>query len=97
MSTTNAHFNNEQMEPLLASWNLKRVPSLGDGNCLFRSVAFHQIQQGHDAIKHHMISLGIPEEHLQNLEYIQRLLRTKMVEEWEQNIDHYQGYITQDL
>lgn len=100
MSTTNAHFNNEQMEPLLASWNLKRVPSLGDGNCLFRSVAFgliHQIQQGHDAIKDHMISLGIPEEHLQNLEYIQRLLRTKMVEEWEQNIDHYQGYITQDL
>ena len=99
-SSGNTHFNNEQIQALLASWNLKTVPSLGDGNCLFRSVAFgliHQMQQGDDAIKQHMISLGIPEEYLNDIEYIQRLLRTKMVEEWEKNIDHYQGYITQDL
>ena len=44
-----------------------------------------------------MISIGIPEEHLYDLEYIQRLLRTKMVEEWQQNLDNYQGYLHQDF
>ena len=57
----------------------------------------HRMQQGDTALKQKMISIGIPEEHLYDLEYIQRLLRTKMVEEWQQNLDNYQGYLHQDL
>ena len=84
--------DNEQLEPLLASWNLTRVTSLGDGDCLFRSVAYclvYRMQQGDIAVKQCMVRIGVPEEHLHNLEYIQRLLRTRMVEEWQENTDNY--------
>ena len=36
---TNTKVDDEQIDPLLASWNLVRVPSLRNGDCLFRSVA----------------------------------------------------------
>ena len=36
---TNTKVGDEQVDPLLASWNLVRVPSLRNGDCLFRSVA----------------------------------------------------------
>lgn len=31
------------------------------------------------------------------MEYIQRLLHTRIVEEWQENIYNYQGYISEDL
>ena len=55
------------------------------------------MQQGDIAAKQCMVRIGVPEEHLHNLEYIQRLLRTRMVEEWQENTDNYQGYSSEDL
>ena len=42
---TNTKVDDEQMDPLLASWNLVRVPSLRNGDCLFRSVAYGLIHR----------------------------------------------------
>ena len=100
ISGDNRNFDNKQLELLLTSWNLRRVSSLGNGDCLFSSVAYcliHRMEQGDTAIKQQMMKIGVPEVHLNDLEYIQRLLRTRMVEEWQQNVDNYQGYIIQDL
>ena len=39
----------------------------------------------------HQLGLGVVEE---NIRIITRLLRKSMVEEWEHNLDLYQGYLT---
>ena len=99
-SIANKKIDNEQLEPLLESWKLTRVPSVGNGDCLFRSLAYcliYRMQQGDVAIKQQLVRIGVPEEHLNNLEYIQRLLRKRMVEEWQENTEYYQGYISDDL
>lgn len=73
---------------------------MGDGDCLFRSLAYcliYRMQRGDVAIKQQLIRIGVPEEHLNNLEYIQRLLRKKMVEEWRENTETHQGYIDENL
>lgn len=49
------------------------------------------------SIKQCMARICVPQEHMYNLEFIQQLLRKKMVEEWQKNSENYQGYITQDL
>lgn len=95
-----AEVDNEQIGSLLKSWNLERVDIPGDGDCLFRSVAFgliQIIQHGDKDIKELLLGLGVPETNLCDINYLQRLLRTRMVEEWEENVDQYQGYITDDL
>lgn len=97
-SVANTKNNNEQLEPLLASWGMLRVPSLRNGDCLFRSIAYsliYRMQRGDLCIQQCMARIGVPTEHMQNLDYIQRLLRMKMVQEWEENIDNYQGYISE--
>ena len=88
------------MESLLTSWNLKRVPIPGNGNCLFRSVAFSLVQriQGGDLfIAEHLQALGVPESHIQDVHYLSNLLRVRMVEEWNVNHDDYQGFVTVDI
>ena len=88
--------NNDQMRNLLHSWNLKQVDVAGDGDCLFRSVAFGLVQHGDDAIKQVLLRLGIQEGNICDICTIVRVLRNKMVEEWDQR-DLYQGYLTEDL
>ncbi len=88
------------MESLLMSWNLKRVPAPGDGNCLFTSVAFSLVQNmqgGQTCIIERLLSLGIPQDHIQDVNYIQQLLRVRMAEEWNANQEQYQGFITEDI
>ena len=41
-----------------------------------------------------MLALGMPETSLCDMNYLQRLLCTRAVEEWEANLYQYQGYIT---
>ena len=53
--------------------------------------------RGDLCIKQCMARIGVPTEYMQNLDYIQQLLRMKMVQEWEENIDNYQGYLSEDL
>lgn len=92
--------DNEQIENHVASWNLELVPIPGDGNCLFTSIAFvliQRMQSGDRDIQGRMLALGIPQSSLYDINYLQKLLRVKMVEEWDTNPDQYQGYITEDL
>ena len=90
----------DQMESLLASWNLQRVTIPGDGNCLFTSVAFSLVQriQGGDTVtRDRLLTLGVPEAHIKDVSYIGKLLRVRMVDEWNANHDYYQGFVTSDI
>ena len=64
------------------------------------SIAFALIQQieGGDAhVKAHLLSLGVPEMQLRDERFLSKFLRKRMVMEWHNNIDFYQGFITNDL
>ena len=90
----------QQLGSQLASWNLKKVSTPGDGNCLFRSVAvglIHRLHHGDKDIEQVLLGLGVPRVSLNDVEYLQRLLRTLMVNEWQEHTDNYQGYLTEDL
>ena len=95
-----SHDESTQMESLLNSWNLKRAAVPGDGNCLFTSIAFsliQKIQSGDTLTTECLLALGVAVDHIQDLNYIQKLLRVKMVEEWNTNHEHYQEFITTDI
>ena len=55
------------------------------------------MQGDDDAIKQLLLSLGVLEQSLDDIHIIIRLLHTIMVEEWDQNLDLYQGSVTEDL
>ena len=40
---------------------------------------------------------GRPEMQLGDVEFLRKFLRSRMVEEWSNNPDFYQGFITNDL
>ena len=68
--------------------------------CLFRSVAvglIHRLHHGDKDIEQVLLGLGVSHVSLNDVEYLQRLLRTLMVKEWQEHTDHYQGYLTEDL
>ena len=57
----------------------------GDGNCLFTAIAFgfvNHIQSGDNLVSEHLEALGIPSANLQDVHYILRELRKRMVQEW---------------
>ena len=67
---------------------------------MFTSIAFsliQRIQSGDTLTTQCSLALGVPVDHIQDLNYIQKLLRLKMVEEWNNNHEHYQGFITTDI
>ena len=71
----------------------------GDRNGLFTSVAFslvQRIQSGDAFIIKHLRDIGIHEIHMQDTNYIQKILRMQMVEEWNTNQEYYQGFLTVD-
>ena len=64
------------------------------------SIAFSLIQKleaGDAHIIAHMLSLGVPDMELKDVGYLSKSLRTRMVEEWHNNLDFYQGFITNYL
>ena len=78
--------DHSQIDTTLSSWNVKRVNMPGDGknNCLFKSIAFtvvQQIQGGDACIRAHLLSLGVPEMQLGDVEFLCKFLRSRMVEE----------------
>ena len=88
------------LDEVLSSWSFRRVEVLGDGNCLFTSVAHSLVRlvnDGEQPIITQLLHIGIPEECLCNITYIRRHLRIRMVQEWNSNIEYYQGFITEDL
>ena len=88
------------LDEVLSSWNFRRVEVLGDGNCLFTSLAHSlviRVNSGEQAIITQLLAIGIPEQHMRDIAYIRRHLRVRMVQEWNNHIDYYQGFITEDL
>lgn len=88
------------LDILLKSWKLKRVIVPGDGNCLFTSVANSLVQRsqsGDTAVLQILVHLGVPETQFMDIDYIQKLLRVRMVQEWNSNLEYYQGFLTVDL
>ena len=53
-----------------------------------------RIQNGDIAIGRALIQLGVPETHLNG---IKQLLRIRMVQEWNSNLEYYQGFLTDDF
>ena len=56
-------------------WNLKKVSTPGDGNCLLRSVAvglIHRLHHGDKDIEQVLLGLGVPRVSLNDVEYIYR-------------------------
>ena len=95
-----SELQSDQIESLLTSWNLKRIAVAGDGNCLFTSIAFglvQRIQSGDNVATEILCGLGVPESNIQDINYIQNLLRVRMVDEWNANPDNYQGFVTTDI
>ena len=43
------------------------------------------------------MQIGVPEDHINDTEYIAKMLRVRMVQEWNSNIEYYQGFLTEDL
>ena len=89
-----------QIDNLLASWNMKRITVPGDGNCLFTSIALgliQRVQTGDESAIECLHTLGVSDENLQDVNYIQKLLRIRMVEEWNNNQEYYQGFIITDI
>ena len=63
----------------------------GDGSCLFTSVAatlISRVQNSDAAVLQMLLRLGVPEANLKDINYILRLLRTRMVEECHNNIEY---------
>lgn len=88
------------LDTVLNSWNFERVSVNGDGSCLFTSVAstlVRRVEKKDTVVIQLLLQLGVPEVNLNDISCIGRLLRVKMVEEWIQNIEYYQGFLTEDL
>lgn len=89
-----------KLDEVFSSWNFRRVEVLGDGNCLFTSLAHSlviRVNSGEQAIITQLLAIGIPEQHMCDIAYIRRHLRVRMVQEWNNHIDYYQRFITEDL
>ena len=93
----NQQVRSHYLDSLLSSWNLRRMNVRGDGNCLFTSVAsslIMRIRNGDMTARDILRRMHINETQFHDLPSI---LRRRMVEEWNTNIDFYQGFITDDL
>ena len=100
VSSHSTHIDYSQIDQTLSSWNLRRIQSPGDGNCLFTSIAFvlaHRIRGGDATIRAHLRLIGVSDTQLEDVEFLRSFLRVKMVEEWSRNSDFYQGFITGNL
>lgn len=64
---------------------------IGDGSCLFTSVAhslIHRVDNGDTSIPQFLLHfVGLPEQHLKDPEYIAKILRVRMVQEWNNNME----------
>ena len=82
-----------RLDNILSSWNFKRIPVSGDGNCLFYAVS-QALLQKHD---HSTLlqRLGCSSEI--DVKELARVLRHATVAEWlGENSPHYQSFLTHD-
>lgn len=82
-----------RLDHVLSSWNFKRIPVSGDGNCLFYAVS-QALLQKHD---HSTLlrRLGCSSE--VDVKELARVLRHATVAEWlGENSPHYQSFLTHD-
>ena len=56
-----------------------------------------RVDNGDTSILQILLQIGVPEDHINDTEYIAKMLRVRMVQEWNSNIEYYQGFLTEDL
>ena len=82
-----------RLDRVLSSWNFKRIPVSGDGNCLFYAVS-QALLQRHDSTTL-LQRLGISSQ--TDVKELSRVLRQATVAEWlGENSQHYQSFLTHD-
>ena len=91
--------DSETLNNVLQSWNFERVVVPGDGNCLFYAVSLALIQRmkTNNHTRELLLSMGLPEDQLDDMYNIAKLLRRSVVHEWQENADNYQGFTLVDL
>ncbi len=89
----------ETLNSVLQSWNFEKVVVPGDGNCLFYAVSLALIQRmkTDNCTRELLLSMGLPEDKLDDMYIIAKLLRRLVVREWQENTDNYQGYTLVDV
>ena len=71
-----------QLDHVLKSWNFKKISVPADGDCLFTAIALaitNRVEQGDNLVMKRLATLGITHPNVQNVQFIQQLLRTEMV------------------
>ena len=91
-----SHSPAAQLESVLSSWNLKRIPVPEDGNCLFTAL-LQRLQSKNENVAERLSALGLPMEKMHDINTIAELLRHCMVNEWIDNTEYYQGFVTTDI
>ena len=84
-----------RLDRVIKSWNFKRVPMSGDGNCLFYAVAYSLLRNGSNTVT----TLAKKLSCAPNVGQVElaTLLRQAVVDEWLGENSHlYQSFLTQD-
>ena len=93
--TFDASVHEQRLQNVLGSWNFKRIPVTGDGNCLFYAIAFSLLQlMQTGALPSHVVQiLHIVQD--MTINQLAKQLRTAVVGEWlGENSAHYESFLT---
>ena len=81
-----------RLDHVLSSWNFRRIPVSGDGNCLFYAVSLALLQKNK---KKMLQRLGCSSQ--TDVKELARVLRQATVTEWlGENSQYYQSFLTHD-
>ena len=82
--------HSSRLDRVLTSWNFKRVPVSGDGNCLFYAVSYALLQKNDSNVLQRLCCS--PQT---NVKELAKVLRQATVIEWlGENTHHYQSFLT---
>ena len=85
------------MENVLKSWNFKRLPVSGDGNCLFYAVAYSLLYRiRSERTNQLLLKFNFSTDYSHPVQYLAKKMREAVVLEWTgENTMYYQSFLTQ--
>ena len=94
--TTNMNPSMHRLENVLKSWNFKRLPVNGDGNCLFYAVAYSLLcRKRSDHTNQLLLKFDFRTDCSQPIKHLAKKLREAVVQEWMgENTMCYQSFLT---